>query len=165
MRALLIALVVVVPVLLVLFAWMSAFNRLVQVSQHVTESWRDVDVELSRRHQLIPNLMRVVSAYAAHEHTLLEQLAAERGLLAGPVGVVAERYPQLSASGNYQQLAAELVETEDRLAAARRIYNGNVSTYNALLEMFPSGIVARSRGFQAAAYYEFEAAPPALSPD
>lgn len=127
--------------------WVETHNRLVQLRQLVRESWRDVDVELRRRHDLVPNLVEVVSAYAAHERDLIALITAERDALAGPVAAVAERYPQLQASHSFQRLQTQLVETEDRLAAARRIHNANLRVYDTALQSFPSSLVARRAGF------------------
>lgn len=141
-------------------AWLLAHNRFVQQRQHLHESWRDVDVELRRRHDLIPGLVAVVSAGAAHEQSLIALLTSERGLLAGPVALVAERYPGLSSAGNFLALQRQLVETEDRLAAARRIYNSNVERYNERLQSVPTSLVGRRGGFAPAGYYDLAGDPP-----
>lgn len=132
--------------------WLLAHNRFVQLRQHVTESWRDVDVELKRRHELIPNLVRVVQAAAAHERDLITLLTAERGLLSGPVAVAAEGYPALRADASFLALQRELAETEDRLSAARRVHASNVERYNQRVESLPTNLVARVGGFRRAAY-------------
>lgn len=138
---------VTVVALIVATVWVGAHNRLVHLRQLVRESWRDVDVELKRRHDLVPNLVEVVRAYAGHERDLIALLTAEREALAGPVAAVAERYPQLQASRSFQELQAQLVDTEDRLAAARRIHNANLRVYDTALQSFPSSAVARRAGF------------------
>ena len=142
----------VAAVLLIGLAWLLAHNRFVQQRQHVTESWRDVDVELKRRHELIPNLVAVVRAAAAHEHDLISILTAERAELSGPLAVVAEANPNLKAATNFLALQRQLAETEDRLAAARRIYNSNVERYNERIQSVPTNLVARLGGFARAAY-------------
>ncbi len=133
-------------------AWLLAHNRFVQQRQHLTESWRDVDVEPKRRPDLVPHLVTVVGAAAAHEQEVLRLLRREQGYLSGPVAVVAERYPSLQASTNFLELQRQLAETEDRLAAARRIHNSNVERYNRRVQTVPTNLVARIGGFPAAGY-------------
>ena len=163
-----------VVVVLVLVSIVS-YNRFIAQRQLITDSWRDIDVELQRRHDLIPNLVATVKGYAAHEKSLLESIAAARaaaiqaasstpgdreqaetaltqrlsGLLA-----VAEAYPGLKASANFRQLQEELSDTEDRLAAARRFYNGNVRDHNTRVQAFPSSIVASMGHFELRQYFE-----------
>lgn len=153
-------------VVLVLLGIVASYNRFVRQRNLVAESWRQVDVELQRRHDLIPNLVEVVRAYAAHERQVLETVAraragaesarteaaddrqrrasAENQLSAavGAVVAVAESYPQLKADQNFLALQQELVDTEDRIAAGRRFYNGNVRALNTRVEAFPSNLVA-----------------------
>jgi LemA protein len=133
-------------------AWLVAHNRFVQLRQHLTESWRDVDVELKRRHDLVPGLVAVVEAAAAHEREVLRLLRGEEGLLSGPVAAVAERCPHLRSSTNFLDLQRRLVETEDRLAAARRVHTSNVERYNARCQSVPTNLVARVGGFPPASY-------------
>jgi LemA protein len=151
-----------VVVLLTIMAIVS-YNRFVAQRQLITDSWRDIDVELQRRHDLIPNLVATVKGYAAHEKSLLESIAAARASAIQATGrapaereqaenavtqrlsgllAVAEAYPELKASANFQQLQQELSDTEDRLAAARRFYNGNVRDYNTRVQAFPSNLIA-----------------------
>ena len=154
-----------------------SYNRFVRQRNLVQESWRQVDVELTRRHDLIPNLVETVKGYAAHERTVLEavtdartqaQAAATGGV--GPAGqaqaenalvrslgglfAVAENYPTLKADTNFLALQQQLGETEDRIAAARRFYNGNVRALNTRIEAFPSSIVASVGHFTKADYFE-----------
>ncbi len=152
-----------------------SYNRFVAQRQLITDSWRDIDVELQRRHDLIPNLVAAVKGYAAHEKAVLESIAAARasairaatGTTAdreraetavtqrlGGLLAVAEAYPELKASTNFQQLQHELGETEDRLAAARRFYNGNVRDYNTRVQAFPSRVVASMGHFELASFFE-----------
>jgi LemA protein len=160
--------------LLAVLAVVVSYNRFVRQRNLVQESWRQVDVELTRRHELVPNLVETVKGYAAHERTVLgnvvkaraaavsatgsvtAQAAAEtqlagslRGLLA-----VAEAYPGLKAAGPFQQLQAQLSETEDRIAAGRRFYNGNVRALNTRVEAFPSSLIAGAFHFAKADYFE-----------
>ena len=140
--------------LVVVVLWLGAHNRLVRLRQHITESQRDVDVELRRRHDLVPRLVQVVQAAAAHEHDLVDLLTAERIPLSGPLAVVAERSPQLRSATNFLALQRELAETEDRLAAARRVHASNIERYNERVQSLPTSLVARVGGFMAAGYAE-----------
>lgn len=164
-------------------AMLVSYNTFVRQRHMITESWRQVDVELRRRHDLVPRLVEVTRAAAAFEQAIAHPLIAarERALQAytthaGPVaqaqaegqlsGVLhrfidaAGQYPQLRASQAFVQLGKQLAETEDRIAAARRFYNGNVRAYNARIEAVPSNVVARVGGFVPAQY--FEATDPAV---
>ncbi|MDR0837253.1 MAG: LemA family protein [Propionibacteriaceae bacterium] len=156
------ALFAVIMVLAVASWAISTRNRFAALTNLVAESWRQIDVELQRRHDLVPNLVQVVSAYAQHEQALFASLAAARNqalsaghtpnALSGPestlgagvgqVLAVAEAYPQLKASTHFLQLQRALVETEDRIAAERRFYNGNVRALNTLLDSFPASAMA-----------------------
>ena len=161
-----------IVVLLALSAVVS-YNRFVRQRNLVQESWRQVDVELTRRHDLVPNLVETVKGYAAHERTVLSSVVDARSAavsaptvaakgeaetaLAGSLRgllAVAENYPDLKAAGPFQQLQAQLAETEDRIAAARRFYNGNVRALNTRVEAFPSSIVASVAHFEKADYFE-----------
>jgi LemA protein len=133
-------------------AWLVAHNRFVQLRHHLTESWRDVDVELKRRHDLVPRLVIVVEAAAAHEQDVLRLLRREEGYLSGPVAVVSERHPALRSSPNFLDLQRQLAETEDRLAAARRVHTSNVERYNQRVQSVPTNLVARVGGFVLASY-------------
>jgi LemA protein len=152
-----------------------AYNGLVRVRNKVREAWSGIDVQLERRQDLIPNLVATVQEYAAHERELFEQVASARSLAQaarGPVAAglaetvlgqavgklvaVSEAYPQLRASRNFLELQRELTNTEDEIAAARRIYNGNVQIYNTRLESFPANLWAPAFGFAAADLFEAE---------
>jgi LemA protein len=155
---------VVVVGLCALFWSVSTRNRFAQLGNLVQESWRQVDVELVRRHDLIPNLVETVKAHARFEAGLLEGVAAARaaalqartpGQLSGPesalgagvrqVLAVSEAYPQLRASESFLRLQAELVNCEDRIAAGRRFYNANVRALNTLLDSYPANLLADGR--------------------
>ena len=174
----LIALVAFGALALVLLVWLVvAFNRFVRLRQHIAESWSDIDVELKRRHELVPNLVETVKGYAAHERELFERVvhlrsqamaphasaalaAADEGELARALGrliAVGEVYPALKADANFLALQKELAVTEDRLAAARRFYNGNVREMNQLCGTIPTNLVASIFGFVPGTF--FEAAP------
>ena len=171
------ALYIALGVLVVLaIAVIVSYNRFVRQRNLVQESWRQIDVELRRRHDLVPNLVETVKGYAAHERAVLEnvtaartaavaagggvaaQAAAESALAGSLRGLfaVAEGYPELKAAGPFQQLQAQLAETEDRIAAGRRFYNGNVRALNTRVEAFPSSIVAKMFGFTRAEYFEVD---------
>ncbi len=161
---------------LVALALLAIYNRLVAARNAVREAWAGVEVQLKRRHDLVPMLVDAVGAYARHERTLLERVArlrtrvdpeeeAElsrelRGLLA-----VAENYPALRASANFLKLQQRLVEVEEALQLARRYYNGAVRVYNTLLESFPTLLVARRFGFTPARYFELPLATEARVPE
>ncbi len=175
MNDLSVPLLIVGGIVLVTLVWlMATFNRLVRVRQHIRESWSDIDVELKRRYDLIPNLVETVKGYAAHERGVLEEVVKLRNRAAanhGPaaeqavdetalaLGVkhlfaVAENYPALRADAHFLALQQELALTEDRLAAARRFFNGNVRELNQLCEAFPTNVVANMFGFERGSYFE-----------
>ncbi len=157
-----------------------SYNRFVRQRNLVQESWRQVDVELKRRHDLIPNLVETVKGYAAQERTVLTAVTEARGaavqtMQAAATGVaaqaqaetalgralgglfaVAENYPDLKSSQNFLALQQQLAETEDRIAAGRRFYNGNVRALNTRVEAFPSSIIASLFNFTKAEYFELE---------
>jgi LemA protein len=134
-------------------------NRFTRLERLIEESWANIEVALKRRHDLIPNLVEVVRAYAAHEIEVLDRLAhsreraisggvtdeAELGRSVRAVMVVVESYPELRASENYMELQHELANSEDRIAAARRFYNSNVRDFNVLVSSFPSRLLAGKR--------------------
>ena len=163
---------VVVIVAMVAFVWLT-YNRMVARRLAVDNSWSQVDVELKRRHDLIPALVEAVRGYAGHERTTLERVteargaamsaqgppsrAAAEGTLSAVLGrllVIAEAYPELEASENFAGLQEDLGETEDRIAIARRVYNDTVQTYNTLIQIFPAVIVARAFGFTAREFFD-----------
>ena len=166
-------LIVLGVVVLLALAVVVSYNRFVRQRNLVQESWRQVDVELNRRHDLVPNLVETVKGYAAHERTVLANVVQARAaaltaptvpakaeaetVLAGSLRglfAVAEAYPDLKAAGPFQQLQLQLAETEDRIAAARRFYNGNVRALNTRVEAFPSSVIAGAFHFEKAEYFE-----------
>lgn len=167
--------IVVLGILFALFG-VGIYNRLVRIRQHLRDSWSGVDVELKRRYDLIPNLVETVKGYASHESETLEKVIQARNVAAANHGspesqakdesmlvgalrqlaVVVEQYPDLKANTNFVALQGELTETEDRIASARRLYNGNVREMNTAVEVFPSNVVAGMFGFQRAEYFEIE---------
>jgi LemA protein len=166
-------------VLLAIVAVVS-YNRFVRQRNLVQESWRQIDVELNRRHDLIPNLVETVRGYAAHERGVFEAVTQARaaaqqtlqsqtagpaaqaqaeGVLGQALGrllAVVENYPQLKASEQFIALQGQLTETEDRIAAGRRFYNANVRALNTRVEAFPSSIIAAMFHFQKAQYFEVQ---------
>lgn len=152
------------------------FNRLVSDRNQVRASWSDVDVQLQRRHDLIPNLVEIVKSYAGHERTVLERVVAERNAmhdarritdkgahepalkksLSGLVAL-AEAYPDLKANTNFMQLSTQLAEVENNLQYARRFYNGSVRQYNTRRDQFPDLLIARLFSFQHAEFFAAEA--------
>lgn len=150
------------------------FNGLVRLRNHCKESWSDIDTELKRRHNLIPNLVETVKGYASHEKEVfsrviearnqaetpyqsVKQQSTEETALVQNVGrlfALAEDYPDLKADKNFLQLQQELVNTEDRIQAARRFFNANVRDMNNRVEMFPSSIVAGMGNFPLWDYFE-----------
>lgn len=152
------------------------YNRLVRLRQYVREAWSAIDTELRRRYDLVPNLVSVVRGYASHEKDTLESVTAARNAAASAHGTpseqaatenaltgalrqlfaVSEAYPDLKASENFARLHADLTETEDRIAKARRYYNANVREWNTAVESFPGVLIARSLGFDPADYFEIE---------
>lgn len=151
------------------------YNRFVRQRTLVDEAWGGIDVELTRRHELVPNLVETVRGYAAHERSLLEALVRAResatahqadrprqrqsyeDALGGTLARLlarAEAYPDLKADQHFAMLQHELTMTEDRIAAARRFYNGNVRAYNTRLGTFPSNLVGSAFGFTAREFFE-----------
>lgn len=170
-----ILLIVGAGLVLIPLIWLIAvYNRFASVRQHLKESWADIDVELKRRHDLIPNLVETVKGYAAHERGTLARVvelrnrAAERHASAAALAAdessllielrrlfaVAESYPRLRADAHFMSLQQELAMTEDRIAAARRFYNANVRELNQLCATFPTNVVASMFGFKPETFFE-----------
>ena len=165
-------------VAVVVFGAISMRNGLVQKRNNVEEAWHQIDVELTRRHDLIPNLVETVKGYARHEqetldnvirargaavntHGSAEQVAAAEGELSQALGrliSVSEAYPDLKANQNYQALMGELSAAEDRLASARRYYNATVQELNTKIDSFPHNIFANQLGLKKSSYYEADEA-------
>ena len=166
----LIAIVVVVGLLLV-----ALYNRLVQQRNRVDNAWAQVEVQLKRRWDLIPNLVETVKGYAAHERGTFEAVTEARtraqqagtpaeaaqaeGILGAALGrlfAVAEAYPELQADENFRQLQTELSETENRVAVSRQVYNDTVLTYNNTVQTFPGLVLAGPFGFTIREFFEVE---------
>ncbi len=160
------------------------YNGLVRLRNHCDESWSGIDTELKRRHDLIPNLVETVKGYAAHERTVFEQVTEARSrAVAGHAGpaelardenrlvsslgglfAVAEGYPELKADRHFLHLQEELVDTEDRIQAARRFYNANVRDLNNRIEMFPSSVIAGMFGFRQRQFFEIDSLKERVAP-
>jgi LemA protein len=164
--------VVVLVAIAGIYLW-ATYNSLVTLNVRVDEAWSDITVQLKRRADLIPNLIETVKGYAAHERGVFENVTrarAETLSAQGPaeasvaenhmqtalksIFAVAEAYPQLQASQNYLQLQAELVDTEDKIQASRRFYNGGVRELNTRIKVFPNHIFARNLGFIERDFFE-----------
>ena len=164
-------------VLLILYL-VSIYNRLVKLRVRVGEAWSDIDVQLKRRYNLIPNLVETVKGYAGHEKETLERVIAARGAAVSNTGspgeqgasenmltgalkslfALSEAYPDLKANENFQDLSGQLSEIEEVIQKARRYYNGSVGNLNTLVEQFPSNLVAGQFGFSQAEFFELDEA-------
>jgi LemA protein len=174
-----IVLAVVLAVALLAVAWaLLSYNRFVRQRQLIDNAWSNVDTELKRRYDLIPNLVATVKGYASHERDTLEAVieararaVAETGSARAQAGqenvlvdalkhllALRESYPELKANAQFLDLQAQLVSTEDRIQAARRLYNANVRDFNTRVQSFPSMVIARVTGFANAAFFELEPA-------
>jgi LemA protein len=162
-------------VVLVLLYGVVTYNRLVRSRVRVQNAWSQIDVQLRRRYDLIPNLVESVKGYAAHERELFEEVTRARSQAQAAAGVqqqadaenqvtrtlnrllaVAERYPDLKASQNFLALQEELTGTESKIAYARQFYNDQVSTLNTLIQSFPSRIVASMGKFEPEEFFEID---------
>jgi LemA protein len=170
------ALIILVIIVVVIIAFVIAmYNGLVQLRVRADSSWSDIDVQLKRRHDLIPNLVETVKGYAAHEKGTFEDIAkyrsmamqattpAERGAAEGQLTMalkslfaVAENYPQLRASEQFTSLQAALQEVESSIQNARRYYNAVVRDYNTKLQSFPTNILGSSFGFQQKQFFQLD---------
>ena len=170
--------VVIIVIVLILLAGLTFVlirNSMIGARNKVDEAWSGIDVQLKRRHDLVPNLVETVKGYATHEQKTFENVTAARAdaMKAGSVEAtqdaeaklsgaltdlraVAEQYPDLRATENFQQLQRDLNEIEDEIQASRRIYNSNVQSYNTKIQIFPNSIVAGMGGFTAREFFEIE---------
>ncbi len=179
------ALYVLIGITVLVLIWVIAnYNTLVRLRQHLKDSWAGIETELRRRYDLIPNLVEIVKGYAAHEKQVFESVTEARTRAVGSSGspahqaadenvlvqglrnlfAVSEDYPDLKASDNFLELQRELANTEDRIQAARRFYNGNVRDLNTRIEVFPSNLIAGLFGFTQAEYFEIEEVGVARAP-
>ena len=177
MVAILIVLAVIIVIAVLLVVWgVVTYNGLIRLRNLVQEAWQQIDVELTRRHDLIPNLVETVKGYASHERETLDAVVRARAAATAPGASVAEQakqegelsqalgrllaiteaYPDLKANQNFLALQNELTQTEDRIAAGRRFYNANVRELNTKVESVPSNIVAGFTNIGRADYFEVE---------
>jgi len=173
-----ISLMVLLAVVVVLVLWViGIYNGLVQLRNQVKNAWAQIDVQLKRRHDLIPNLIETVKGYMVHERQTLENVTKARNLAAQASGVaqqaqaegnlsralgqffvVVEAYPDLKANQNFLALQEELTSTENKIGFARQFYNDQVMRFNNKIQMFPSNVVAGAFSFPAAEFFETEEA-------
>jgi LemA protein len=168
-----VVLIIVGVVVVLALIWILIRNSIIGSRNRVDEAWSGIDVQLKRRHDLVPNLVETVKGYATHERETFEKVTQARaaamqasgpaeagpaeGLLTQALGglrVVAEQYPELRATENFQQLSRNLSELEDEIQASRRIYNSNVQAYNTKIQIFPNSVVANSGGFTSREFFE-----------
>jgi LemA protein len=163
-------------VLLILIFGVVSYNRFVSQRQLIKDAWANIDTELRRRYDLIPNLVETVRGYASHERTVFENVTRARAAAASATGspaaqaaaegplvaalrqlfAVVENYPDLKANQNFLALQQELANTEDRLQTSRRFYNANVRDYNQRVKQFPSVIIASAFNFEEEEFFEVE---------
>lgn len=168
-----VVLIVVGVVVVLALIYILMRNSMIGARNRVDESWSGIDVQLKRRHDLVPNLVETVKGYATHERETFEKVTQARAAAmqaSGPaeaskaegllnaaltdLRAVAEQYPDLRATENFQQLSRNLSELEDEIQASRRIYNSNVQAYNTKIQIFPNSVVASSGGFTAREFFE-----------
>jgi LemA protein len=176
--------ILVVTLILIVIVGVTFYNSLVRLRYLVEEAWSGIDVQLKRRHNLIPSLVATVKGYSDHEQETLEKIAEHRSqsekssdvkeigeiekAIAGDIKrifAIAEAYPDLKADESFLDLQKNLVEIEDQLQFARRYYNGTVRNYKISLESFPSNIIANIGGFQDAEFFEVDYASERENPD
>jgi LemA protein len=166
--------IIVLAIIVVIVVWaIGVYNSLISMRQRVNQAFADVDVQLRQRHDLIPNLVETVKGYAAHEGSTFEnvvkarnaamtaqgpeQQAAAENMLSGALRqlfALSERYPDLKASANFQQLQAELTDIENKIAASRRFFNNAVQEYNTGIQRFPAALFASSFGFAPKTFFD-----------
>jgi LemA protein len=171
-----IAIVIAVVVVLVLVVWpIALYNRMVSLRNRIDNAWSQIDVQLNRRNDLIPNLVETVRGYASHERETLEAVITARNsaveahspgeqaqaenMITGALSrlfALSEAYPDLKADQNFRQLQEELTATEDRVAYARQFYNDQVRDYNTLIQQFPAVVVANMVKFEAREFFEVD---------
>jgi LemA protein len=170
--------IILIIIALIIIGIIFIYNRLVALRNRVKEAWADIDVQLKRRYDLIPNLVEAVKGYAAHERTVFENvtraraqaITAEQSGNPKEVGqaenflsatlkslfAVSENYPDLKASTNFLELQRDLRDTEDKIQAARRFYNTNVMSLNTKIESFPANVIASMFNFKQVEFFEIE---------
>ena|SRR5262245_18803802 len=173
-----VAIIIVVAIVLIALFLVYLYNKLVRLRNRAENAWAQVDVQLRKRYDLIPNLVEAVKGYAAHERGVFDEVTQARasaqqaqgpqeqgqaeGILTAALGrlfAVAEAYPQLRATENFQQLQAQLSEVEGQIAVARQVYNDSVLSYENALETVPTSLIAGMFNFRPREYFEVEGAP------
>jgi LemA protein len=168
---------ILVAVVVILLLWfMLSYNRFITLINRAKEAWADIDVQLKRRYDLIPNLVNTVKGYATHEAGTLEKVTQARNVAMGATNIadkaqaenvlsgtlkslfaVSEAYPDLKANQNFLDLQSQLTDTEDKIQAARRFYNGNVRDLNTSLEVFPGNVIAGAFHFAKMEFFNLDA--------
>lgn len=174
MEILIILLFIIIALIVLIGLWLIwVYNGLIKLKNRTNEAWSDIDVQLKRRYNLIPNLVETVKGYASHERQTFEKVTKARGLAMQAQGAkakaeaenvltstlktlfaLAENYPNLKASENFLKLQDELADTENKIQAARRFYNTNVRDINIKLEVFPTNLIAKRLGFTKREFFE-----------
>lgn len=169
--------IIVIIVAVLIIAFIAVYNGLIKLNVRTDEAWSDIEVQLKRRYDLIPNLVETVKGYAKHEKKVFENVTKARSEALSAKGIaekgkaenmiegalksvfaVAEAYPALRANENFAQLQADLTDTEDKIQAARRFYNANVRDFNIAIQVFPKSIVAGMLGFKKRELFELKEA-------
>ena len=172
--------IIVIILIVLVLAIISMYNGLIRLKNRVDEAWSDIDVQLKRRYDLIPNLIEAVKGYASHEKETLERvvqarndamsmqnssdidakLKAENALSSTLKSIFAlsESYPDLKANENFLELQRELSDTENKIQSSRRFYNGNVRDFNTKIQVFPTNMIAKQLGFSTRNFFEIESA-------
>ncbi len=163
-------------VIVIIVAWLiGVYNSLIKSRNRVDEAWSDIDVQLKRRYDLIPNLIETVKGYASHEKDVFQKVTEARANAMGAKGIeekgqaenmlsqtlkslfaVAEAYPELKATDNFAKLQDELTDTENKIQASRRFYNGNVRDFNTKIQIFPNNVVAGMLGFKKYDFFQID---------
>jgi LemA protein len=170
-----IVIILIALLVIAVLAYIGFRNSIISARNRTDEAWSGIDVQLKRRHDLVPNLVESVKGYASHESQTFEKVTQARaaamqasgpaeagaaeGQLTQALGglrVVAEQYPQLRATENFQQLQRQLSELEDEIQASRRIYNSNVQSYNTKIQQFPGSVIANRGGFTPKEFFEIQ---------
>lgn len=171
-----IVLIVIIAIVVLIVLWLiGVFNGLIRARNRVREAWSDIDVQLKRRYDLIPNLVETVKGYMQHEQKVFEGVSQARSMAMGAQGkpakaeaenmlsgtlktlfAVSENYPELKANTNFLELQRELSDTENKIQAARRFYNQNVLDFNTKIQVFPNNMVAGMLGFKQEEFFGVE---------
>jgi LemA protein len=169
--------IIIIVIIVAIIGWLIAvYNSLIKSRNRVDEAWSDIDVQLKRRYDLIPNLVETIKAYASHESETFQKVTEARSQAMQAKGIeekgkaenmltntlkslfaVAENYPDLKASQNFLQLQDELTDTENKVQAARRFYNGNVRDFNTQIQIFPTNLIAGVLGFKKYDFFQIDA--------